>query len=60
METLRPNPVARRELRLFSKYRVRFNVDRGAKVVTVVLVGEKRGDARIVQGREFTAEFTAS
>lgn len=55
MKTLRPNPVAQRELRLFSKYRVLFRVDEAAQEVTVVLVGEKRGDALLVQGREFTA-----
>ena len=54
MKTLRPNPVAARELRLFGKYRVLFNVDDSAHVVTVVLVGEKRGRALIVRGEEFT------
>jgi mRNA-degrading endonuclease RelE of RelBE toxin-antitoxin system len=54
MKTLRPNPVAGRELRLFGKYRVLFHVDEPAQVVTIVLVGEKRGEALIVQGEEFT------
>jgi mRNA-degrading endonuclease RelE of RelBE toxin-antitoxin system len=54
MKTLRPNPVAQRELRLFGKYRVLFNADRSAQVVTIVLVGEKRGEALLVQGEEFT------
>jgi mRNA-degrading endonuclease RelE of RelBE toxin-antitoxin system len=54
-KTLRPNPVAQRELRLFSKYRVLFNVDAKAREVTIVLVGEKRGDSLFVQGQEFTA-----
>ena len=54
MKTLRPNPVAGRELRLFGRYRVLFNVDEPAQVVTIVLVGEKRGQALIVQGEEFT------
>ena len=54
MKTLRPNPVAGRELRLFGKYRVLFNVDEPAQVVTIVLIGEKRGEALIVQGEEFT------
>jgi mRNA-degrading endonuclease RelE of RelBE toxin-antitoxin system len=53
MKTLRPNRVAQRELRLFGKVRVLFNVDEAAEDVTVVLVGEKRGDALIVQGKEF-------
>jgi mRNA-degrading endonuclease RelE of RelBE toxin-antitoxin system len=53
MKTLRPNPVAQRELRLFGKYRVLFNVDAGARVVTILLVGEKRGETLIVRGEEF-------
>lgn len=55
MKTLRPNPVAQRELRLFGKYRVLFNVDEEAEEVTIVLVGEKRGSTLLVQGEEFTA-----
>jgi mRNA-degrading endonuclease RelE of RelBE toxin-antitoxin system len=55
LKTLRPNPVAQRELRLFGKYRVLFNVDEVAREVTIVLVGEKRGNALFVRGEEFTA-----
>ena len=55
MKTLRPNPVAQRELRLSGKYRLLFNVDAPNRLVTIVLVGEKRGDSLIVQGKEFTA-----
>jgi mRNA-degrading endonuclease RelE of RelBE toxin-antitoxin system len=55
IKTLRPNPVAQRELRLFGKYRVLFNVDAADDLVTIVLVGEKRGSALIVQGEEYTA-----
>ena len=44
LKTLRPNPVAQRELRVFGKYRVLFNIDTEAEVVTIVLVGEKRGE----------------
>jgi hypothetical protein len=54
MKTLRPNAVARRELRLFGKYGVLFNVDAAQELVTIVLVGEKRGDSLIVRGEEFT------
>lgn len=54
LKTLRPNAVAQRELRLFGKYRVLFNVDAAAEVVTIVLVGEKRGESLLVQGEEFT------
>jgi mRNA-degrading endonuclease RelE of RelBE toxin-antitoxin system len=55
MRTLRPNPVAQREMRLFGKYRVLFNVDAAGHTVDIVLVGEKRGSALIVQGKEFVA-----
>jgi mRNA-degrading endonuclease RelE of RelBE toxin-antitoxin system len=54
MKSLRPNPLAGHELKLFGKYRVLFNVDEPARLVTIVLVGEKRGQALIVQVREFT------
>jgi mRNA-degrading endonuclease RelE of RelBE toxin-antitoxin system len=54
MKTLRPNQAAQRELRLLGKYRVLFNVDPEAEVVTIVVVGEKRGNKLIVQGEEFT------
>jgi mRNA-degrading endonuclease RelE of RelBE toxin-antitoxin system len=59
MKSLRPNPVARRELRLFGKYRVLFNVDEPAQVVTIILVGEKRGESLIVQGEEFSGHHEA-
>jgi mRNA-degrading endonuclease RelE of RelBE toxin-antitoxin system len=55
MKTLRPNPVAQRELRLFGKYRLLFNVDQEREEVTIILVGEKRGNSLIVQGEEFTS-----
>jgi mRNA-degrading endonuclease RelE of RelBE toxin-antitoxin system len=54
IKTLRPNPVAERELRLFGKYRVLFNVDEHNERVTIILVGEKRGNSLFVQGEEFT------
>jgi hypothetical protein len=54
LKTLRPNPVAQRELRLFGKYRCLFNVDEKAQGITVILVGEKRGNSLIVRGEEFT------
>ena len=54
MNTLRPNPVAERELRLFGKYGVLFNVDEACEEVTFILVGEKRGNSLFVQGEEFT------
>ncbi|HEV3144628.1 MAG TPA: hypothetical protein VGZ47_12135 [Gemmataceae bacterium] len=53
MKTLRPNRVAQRELRLFGKYRILFNVDDETSTVTIVLAGEKRGDILLVQGEEF-------
>jgi mRNA-degrading endonuclease RelE of RelBE toxin-antitoxin system len=54
VKTLRPNPIAERELRLFGRYRVLFRVNARARVVTIVLVGEKRGEALLVQGTEYT------
>jgi mRNA-degrading endonuclease RelE of RelBE toxin-antitoxin system len=53
MKTLRTNSVANRELRLFGKYPVLFRVDAPARVVTIVLVGEKRGEVLLVQGKEY-------
>ncbi len=55
MKTLRPNPLAQRELRLFGKYRVLFNVDTEVEEVTIILVGEKRGNSLFVRGQEFSA-----
>jgi mRNA-degrading endonuclease RelE of RelBE toxin-antitoxin system len=54
LKTLRPNPVADRELRLFGMYRVLFSVDEDASLVTIILVGEKRGNQLLVMGEEFT------
>lgn len=54
MKTLRPNLVAQRELRLFGRYRVLFNADEESEIVTIILVGEKRGNSLFVQGEEFT------
>jgi mRNA-degrading endonuclease RelE of RelBE toxin-antitoxin system len=54
LKTLRPNPVADRELRLFGIYRVLFSVDEDAKLVTIILVGEKRGNRLLVMGEEFS------
>ena len=55
LKTLRPNPIAERELRLYGKYRVLFNVNVAKHEVVIVLAGEKQGNALIVQGRRFTA-----
>jgi hypothetical protein len=55
LKSLQPNPVAQRELRLFGKYRMLFNVDENARQVTIVLVGEKRGESLVVRGEEFRA-----
>jgi len=48
-KTVRPNPLAERELRLLGNYRVLINADASAHVVTIVLVGEKRVEALLVQ-----------
>lgn len=55
LKTLRPNPVAQRELRLFGKYRVLFSIDEKNQLVTIILIGEKRGNRLLVLGEEFTA-----
>lgn len=59
-KTLRPNPVAQRELRLLGKYRVLFTVEPSQRRVAIVLVGEKRGESLIVRGRRFTAHESHS
>jgi mRNA-degrading endonuclease RelE of RelBE toxin-antitoxin system len=55
LKTLRPNPIAHRELRLFGKYRVLFSVDEPEHLATIILVGEKRGERLLVLGEEFSA-----
>jgi mRNA-degrading endonuclease RelE of RelBE toxin-antitoxin system len=60
LKTLRPNPVAERELRLFGNYRVLFSVDKAGAVVTIVLVGEKRGNSLYVQRKRFSVHESRS
>jgi mRNA-degrading endonuclease RelE of RelBE toxin-antitoxin system len=55
LKTLRPNPIAQRELRLFGKYRVLFSVAEVDQTVTIILVGEKVGNRLRVMGQEFSA-----
>lgn len=55
MKTLRPNPMAQRELRLFGRFRILFNLDQPRRIATILVVGEKHGNALIVQGKEFIA-----
>ena len=54
MKTLRPNPIAERELRLFGKYRVLFTVDQSERRVLIFVIGEKRGQSLFVRGQRFT------
>jgi mRNA-degrading endonuclease RelE of RelBE toxin-antitoxin system len=49
---MKPNAVAGWELRL-GDYRILYDVDDTARVVTVQVIGEKRGNRLIVQGKEF-------
>jgi hypothetical protein len=49
-----PKAVAQRELRLFGKYRMRFNVNPAEEEVTILLVGEKGGRSLFVLGEELT------
>ena len=51
---LRPNPVANWELRL-GDHRALYDVNEQSRTVTVLVVGEKRGNKFYVQGREFTS-----
>jgi mRNA-degrading endonuclease RelE of RelBE toxin-antitoxin system len=60
LKSLRPNPVAHRQLRLFGRYRVLFTIDEAEATVTIVLVGEKRGNSLYVQGQRFTAHESSS
>ena len=55
LKTLRPNAIAPRELKLFGRYRVLFAVDVTEASVTILLVGEKKGESLYVQGKRFTA-----
>jgi mRNA-degrading endonuclease RelE of RelBE toxin-antitoxin system len=50
---MQPNPVAGWELRL-GDYRILYDVDETARLVTVQVIGEKRGNRLIVQGKEFS------
>jgi len=60
LKSLRPNPVVHRELRLFGRYRVLFSIDETEMTITIVLVGEKRGNSLYVQGKRFTAHESRS
>jgi len=60
LKTLRPNPVAQRELRLFGVYRVLFNVEESQRLVRISVVGLKRGDSLIVRGERFDAHASDS
>jgi mRNA-degrading endonuclease RelE of RelBE toxin-antitoxin system len=60
LKSLRPNPVAQRELRLFGRYRVLFTVDEAEMTVTIMIVGEKRGNSLYVQDERFTAHESRS
>ncbi len=52
LKKLRPNPFAQYELRL-EDYRVLYNVEDERQTVTIVAVGEKRGNKLMVAGEEF-------
>ena len=60
LKSLRPDPVAHRQLRLSGRYRVLFTIDETEAAVTIVLVGEKRGNSLYVQGERFTAHESGS
>lgn len=52
--------MAHRQLRLFGRYRVLFTTGETEAAVTIVLVGEKRGNSLYVQGQRFTAHESSS
>lgn len=54
LKRLRANPVAEYELRV-REYRVLYNVDEARKVVDVLVIGRKRGNALVVEGKVFDA-----
>jgi len=60
MKTLRPNPAAERELRILGKYRALISVNAEKETVTIILVGEKRGNKLVVSGKEFKAHESSS
>ena len=51
LKTLRPNPVAQREFRLFGKYRVLFNVDEDAER-SDDRAGRREAGQRVVRPRK--------
>jgi mRNA-degrading endonuclease RelE of RelBE toxin-antitoxin system len=53
IKAMRPNPIASWELRL-GDYRVLYDVDEDPRVVTVQVIGEKRGNRLIVRNQEYT------
>jgi mRNA-degrading endonuclease RelE of RelBE toxin-antitoxin system len=54
IKAMRPNPVAKWELRL-GDLRVLYDVDAEKRTVTVQVVGEKQGNQLRVQGKEYNA-----
>ena len=54
-ENLAPQSGRGKGFALLGKYRVLFSVDDKNQLVTVILVGEKRGNRLLVLGEEFSA-----
>jgi mRNA-degrading endonuclease RelE of RelBE toxin-antitoxin system len=52
IKELRPNPVARWELRL-GDYRVLYDCEAEARIVHIQVIGEKIGNRLIVRGKEY-------
>ena len=52
VKRMRPNPVGLWELRI-GDYRAIYNVDEDLRLVTIKVIGEKRGNNLFVQGREY-------
>lgn len=60
LKTLKPNRIAQRELRLFGRYRVLFNINQDLTQVTIINMGEKRGNSLFVQGEEFREHYESN
>ena len=59
-KALRSNPIAQRELRLGGKYRILYSIEEARRIVTILVVGEKSGNALLVRGERFEAHESHS
>lgn len=57
LKQLRSNPVAGYELRVQGRYCVLYNVDQAAQTATITVIGQKRGNALYVRGKEYNLHY---